>query len=73
MNEDYIKTVLGTHSRARRQEWVNSRLDDYFLNPLIHREIHGDKIYVPLDLDRIWNKTVWDKQELTKNDFRRRS
>jgi hypothetical protein len=58
MNENYIRNVLGTNSRARRQELVNNKLDHYFLNPLIHREIHGDKIYVPLDLDRIWNKTV---------------
>ena len=58
MNENYIKNVLGTYSRARRQELINNSLDHYFLTPLIHKEIHGDKIYVPLDLNRIWNKTV---------------
>ena len=58
MNEKYIKNVLGTNSRARRKELFNNRLDTNFLNPILHKEIHGDEIYVPLDLNRIWNKTV---------------
>jgi hypothetical protein len=58
MNEKYIKNVLGTNCRARRKELLNNSLDAHFLNPILHKEIHGDEIYVPLDLNRIWNKTV---------------
>ncbi len=58
MNEKYIKNVLGTNCRARRKELFNNSLDTNFLNPILHKEIHGDEIYVPLDLNRIWNKTV---------------
>jgi hypothetical protein len=58
MNENNINNLLGTNFRARPQELFNTSLDHYFLNPIIHKEIHGDEIYVPLDLYRIWNKTV---------------
>jgi hypothetical protein len=58
MNENNIKNLLGSNYRARRQELCNNNLDQYFFNPIIHKEIHGDKIYVPLDLNKIWNKTV---------------
>lgn len=37
----------------RKKEMEN--LDKYFLNPIIHREIQGDKVYVPLNLSRIWS------------------
>ena len=47
--------ILGTKPRAGHKELMNNS-DRCFANPIIHREIHGDKIYVPLDLSRIWNK-----------------
>ncbi len=34
----------------------NEILEHYFENPIIHREIHGEKVYVPLNLDRVWNR-----------------
>jgi hypothetical protein len=55
MNENIIGNILGTTPRARRKE-VFPSLDECFLNPIIHKEIHGDKVYVPLDLTRIWSK-----------------
>jgi hypothetical protein len=54
MYENVIGNILET-PRAKRKDYSIS-LDQSFLNPIIHREIHGDKIYVPLDLTRIWNK-----------------
>jgi hypothetical protein len=54
MNRNYIENVLGTKPRARYKE-LTGCLDYSFTNPIIHREINGDKIYVPLDLNRIWN------------------
>jgi hypothetical protein len=49
------ENISGTKPRARRKELMDN-LDQYFSNPIIHREIHGDKVYVPLDLKRIWNR-----------------
>lgn len=49
---DYL---IGVNPRARHKNNVD-RLDQYFETPIIHREIHGDKIYVPLNLDRVWNQ-----------------
>ncbi|WP_274854648.1 hypothetical protein [Bacillus methanolicus] len=55
MTEENIKKILGVNVRARHKKESND-LDRYFLNPIIHRQIHGDKVYVPLNLDRIWNR-----------------
>lgn len=55
MYKDYIEIVLGSKPRARRKNIYES-LERSFKNPIIHKEIHGDKIYVPLDLNRIWNR-----------------
>lgn len=49
------ENILGTKPRARHKELMDS-LDQSFANPIIHREIHGDKVYVPLDLNRVWNR-----------------
>ena len=54
VNKNHIGKVLGSKSRARYMELIKS-LDQSFKNPIIHREINGDKIYVSLDLNRIWN------------------
>jgi hypothetical protein len=58
MNENNIKHLLGTNSRARRQGSFNNNLDQYFFNPIIHRETHGDEIYVPLDLNKNVQKSI---------------
>ncbi|WP_167553191.1 hypothetical protein [Evansella clarkii] len=31
-------------------------VNDLFKNPLIHREISGEKVYIPLDTKRLWQK-----------------
>ncbi|CAI9394549.1 hypothetical protein BACSP_03781 [Bacillus sp. T2.9-1] len=41
--------------RARHKKEGLS-LDQCFSNPIIHREIHGNKVFVLLDLKRIWNQ-----------------
>ncbi|WP_251555545.1 hypothetical protein [Neobacillus muris] len=55
MNRDPFEHVLGTKTRAKRKELMDS-LEQSFSNPIIHREIHGDKVYVPLDLNRVWDR-----------------
>ncbi|WP_040207067.1 hypothetical protein [Neobacillus jeddahensis] len=52
-----FEQLVGGHKRARhkagRQE---DSLGQYFETPIIHREIQGDRIYVPLNLQRVWNE-----------------
>lgn len=54
MNNNPIEHVLGTRVRAKHKESLES-LNQCFANPIIHKEIHGDKVYVPLNLNRVWN------------------
>jgi hypothetical protein len=55
LSEESLRNLLGVNPRARHKNEVDC-LDQYFENPIIHRQIHGDKIYVPLNLDRVWNQ-----------------
>jgi hypothetical protein len=55
MYKDYNEFTLGPKPRARHKE-INKMMNECFENPIIHREIQGDKIYVPLNLSRIWSK-----------------
>lgn len=48
--------LLGGKMRARRKRIRNRGLDASFANPIIHRQIHGEKIYVPLNLGRVWSQ-----------------
>ncbi|MRX56609.1 hypothetical protein [Metabacillus idriensis] len=50
-----FENLFGVIKRARLKKEIEN-LGQYFENPIIHREIHGDKIYVPLNLDRVWNQ-----------------
>jgi hypothetical protein len=52
---NYIKSILGVNVRARFSNQIEPNIDS-FNNPLIHREIKGDKVYVPLDLERLWGR-----------------
>lgn len=52
--EDF-KDFLGVNPRARHKKEEVS-IDQRFSHLIIHREIHGDKVFVPLDLNRIWNQ-----------------
>jgi len=54
MYKDYSEIILGTKLRARHKELQS--LEQSFTNPIIHKEIQGDKVYVPLDLSRIWDR-----------------
>ncbi|WP_180271288.1 hypothetical protein [Fredinandcohnia onubensis] len=55
MDKDYSEMVLGQKPRARQKNFFGN-LEGSFKNPIIHREIHGEKVYVPLDLSRIWDR-----------------
>lgn len=55
MRYSQIRLVLGESPKRGPKKEIES-LDKYFLNPIIHRQINGDEIYIPLNLDRIWNQ-----------------
>jgi hypothetical protein len=48
--------LLGTRKTVRHQTNTSLSLEQYFEEPIIHREIQGDRVYVPLDLNRAWSK-----------------
>lgn len=48
-----VEYILGVDVRVKRKKQIDD-LDKYFSNPIIHRQIHGNEVYVPLDLGRIW-------------------
>lgn len=45
--------LLGTVYRARRQQ-DHSLIEGSFQKPILHRKVHGDEVYVTLNLERIW-------------------
>ncbi|MBI0578068.1 hypothetical protein IEC97_11925 [Neobacillus cucumis] len=50
-----IEKLRGVHKRARHKVSGKRSLDQFFEDPIIHREIQGDRIYVPLNLNKVWN------------------
>ncbi|WHY00514.1 hypothetical protein [Neobacillus sp. DY30] len=50
-----IEKLKGMRQRARRNNSESQSLMQYFKKPIIHKEIHGDRVYVPLRISRIWN------------------
>lgn len=54
---NHILTQLSdAPKRARRKMNANEVLEPYFEEPIIHRQVQGDKVYVPLNLSRAWDK-----------------
>jgi hypothetical protein len=51
-----LADFFGGNVRARRKTRVDHCCDSNFENPIIHRQIQGEKIYVPLNLGRAWNQ-----------------
>jgi hypothetical protein len=50
-----LDNLLGVTSRSRRKNKVD-QLEKRFEKPIIHKQIHGDKVYVPLNIERVWNE-----------------
>jgi hypothetical protein len=51
-----LETLLGVHRIVRHKKGKKRSLEDYFENPIIHKEIQGDRVFVPLNIDRVWNE-----------------
>ena len=54
-NENFERLLVDS-KRARPKTNKNLNSEQYFKEPIIHRKIHGDRVYMPLNLDRVWNK-----------------
>ncbi|MCK6205654.1 hypothetical protein KZX50_09335 [Bacillus infantis] len=54
-SETRLEKLLGQNITARHQGKEYS-LDHYFQQPIVHKQINGDKVYVPLNLERVWNQ-----------------
>lgn len=49
----FVEEVLGISFRARHKG--NLEATNSFENPIIHRQVHGDKVYKPL------NRSLWNQ------------
>ncbi|MGG1396930.1 hypothetical protein ABE288_03775 [Bacillus salipaludis] len=50
-----LEKLRGVHKPARHKVSEKRSLEQFFEDPIIHREIQGDRIYVPLNLNKVWN------------------
>jgi len=50
-----VEKLKGMRKRARHKNSEGQSFMQYFKTPIIHKEIHGDRVYVPLRISRIWN------------------
>lgn len=51
-----MEKLLGVRKRARHKWSGIGSAAEHFEDPIIHKEIHGEKVYVPLNLNRLWNE-----------------
>lgn len=50
-----MEKLKGIRKRARHKTSESHSLMHYFKKPIVHREIHGDRVHVPLGIHRVWN------------------
>jgi hypothetical protein len=51
-----LERLMGGRTVARRRVRRSSSLEEFFEEPIIHKEIQGDRVYVPLNLQRAWSE-----------------
>lgn len=51
-----FEKLMGSHKRARHRIRGKQTLEKAFRDPIIHWEIHGDRIYASLNLNKVWNE-----------------
>ncbi|MCM3570926.1 hypothetical protein [Neobacillus mesonae] len=54
-SKERFENLMGLDLRARHK-YEREQMDQSFENLIIHKEIHGDKVYVLLNLERVWNQ-----------------
>ncbi len=53
-SENPITSILGVDVRTKHKIDLEIS-DECSFNPIIHKQIHGDEVYVPLNLSSIWS------------------
>lgn len=48
-----FEKLIGVRQRVRHKMGLAA---ESFADPIIHREIQGDRVFVPLNLERVWNE-----------------
>ncbi|MEH7082268.1 hypothetical protein V7139_05980 [Neobacillus drentensis] len=56
MSKVNLADFFGGNVRARRKMRKEPCFDTNFKNPIVHKQIHGEKVYVPLNIGRVWNQ-----------------
>lgn len=56
MSEQSFEKLQGIRKRARAKKTEKHPFVQYFRNPIIHKQIHGERVYVPLNIQRVWNE-----------------
>ncbi|KAF0818485.1 hypothetical protein KIS4809_2544 [Bacillus sp. ZZV12-4809] len=51
-----LESLLGVNHIVRKKAVKDLDLDQCFLNPIIHREINGNTVYSPLNIQRVWDQ-----------------
>jgi len=51
-----LADFFGGNVRARRKMRKEQSHEANFENPIVHKQIHGEKVYVPLNIGRVWNQ-----------------
>jgi len=49
-----LESILGVIVRARKQQGPHDA--DQFSTLLVHKEILGDQVFVPLNIEKLWNQ-----------------
>ncbi len=51
MNFNNFENIIKKQVRGKQE---NYDINELFKNPILHRQIHGEIIYIPLDIERLW-------------------
>ncbi|MBU8908131.1 hypothetical protein [Desertibacillus haloalkaliphilus] len=51
---NYEKLIVPTVIRKKGDHFNLEEMSKLFEKPLLHRQVHGDEVYVPLDTKRLW-------------------
>lgn len=51
-----LEKLLGVERRVRHNRSKKHSLEENFEKPILHKEIHGERVFVPLNMERVWNE-----------------
>ncbi|MBM7652638.1 hypothetical protein [Neobacillus cucumis] len=51
-----LEKLLGVERKARHNQSKKHSLEENFERLILHKEIHGERVFVPLNMERVWNE-----------------